>query len=294
MSYILDALRRADAERSRGAVPGLHAQGLPPDLEPAARDYRPLVWAAGGAGALLVAVIVILVVAPWRSAPVPTESHTALATAPDLAPSPRDAAAASAPAQMAQGELPAMQSGAIEPGARPVEPPIGRNNPAPAAAPQPYPPGPAARTGARDLPPDASARPAQAAAQRTGARDDLAARAADGRVATLEPRAQARTPTPATPSVEHYGAPLPATAAPAARGNAVPNIKDLSPDLRAQLPKLTVAGSVYSETPSARMVILNGQVVHEGDKPAPDTVLEQIRLKSAILNFRGQRYEITF
>jgi len=48
MSYILDALRRADAERSRGAVPGLHAQGLPADLEPAARDYRPLFWAAGG------------------------------------------------------------------------------------------------------------------------------------------------------------------------------------------------------------------------------------------------------
>jgi general secretion pathway protein B len=46
--------------------------------------------------------------------------------------------------------------------------------------------------------------------------------------------------------------------------------------------------------PSARMVILNGQVFHEGDKPAADTVLEQIRLKSAILNFRGQRYEVAF
>ncbi|MDD2882311.1 MAG: general secretion pathway protein GspB [Rhodoferax sp.] len=29
MSYILDALKRADAERSRGAVPGLHARQLP-------------------------------------------------------------------------------------------------------------------------------------------------------------------------------------------------------------------------------------------------------------------------
>jgi len=64
--------------------------------------------------------------------------------------------------------------------------------------------------------------------------------------------------------------------------------------VRAQLPKLAVAGSVYSETPAARMIILNGQVFHEGEKPAPDTVLEQIRLKSAILNFRGQRYEISF
>jgi general secretion pathway protein B len=51
MSYILDALRRADAERSRGAVPGLHAQNIPTDDEPAARNYNPLIWAAGAAGA---------------------------------------------------------------------------------------------------------------------------------------------------------------------------------------------------------------------------------------------------
>ncbi|MFL6627699.1 MAG: general secretion pathway protein GspB, partial [Vitreoscilla sp.] len=106
---------------------------------------------------------------------------------------------------------------------------------------------------------------------------------------------QAGGAPPSAAPVEHYGPPIAATPAPAAaRGNAVPNIKDLAPDVRSQLPRLAVAGSVYSETPSARMVILNGQVFHEGEKPAPDTVLEQIRLKSAILNFRGQRYEITF
>jgi len=315
MSYILDALRRADAERSRGVVPGLHAQGLPADVEPAARDYRPLIWAAGGAGVLLVAGIVILLVAPWKSVQVPPESRAALAPTPDLAPTPRDAAAASAPVQMAQGELPPARPGAIEPGARPVEPPIGRGNttqaaPADARAPQPYPPpAQAARTAPRDTPADAPPAPAYPPAQtaRTGARDGLAERAAAGRVATLEPRAAARPPVPApapataqgpaAAPIEHYGPPIATAAAPApaaTRGNAVPNVKDLPPDVRAQLPRLAVAGSVYSETPSARMVILNGQVFHEGEKPAPDTVLEQIRLKSAILNFRGQRYEITF
>lgn len=276
MSYILDALRRADAERSRGVVPGLHAQGLPADLEPAARDYRPLIWAAGGAGVLLVAVVVILLVAPWKSVQVPPESRAALAPTPDLSPTPRDAAAASAPVQMAQGELPAAQPGAIEPGARPVEPPMARAYPPPAApaeahASQPYPP--------------------SAQGVRTGARDRSEQAAAAGRVATLEPRAAARASATAPAPVEHYGPPV----APApARATTVPNIKDLAPDVRSQLPKLAVAGSVYSETPSARMVIFNGQVFHEGDKLAADTVLEQIRLKSAILNFRGQRYEITF
>jgi general secretion pathway protein B len=60
------------------------------------------------------------------------------------------------------------------------------------------------------------------------------------------------------------------------------------------MPRLSVGGSIYSETPSARMVILNGQVYHEGDKPAADTVLEQIRLKSAVLSYRGERFEIAF
>ncbi len=268
MSYILDALRRADAERSRGAVPGLHAQGLPVDGEPAARNYNPLIWAAGIAGVLVVAGAVIVLFGPWHAAPA-SDARVTLAPAPELAPTARD----STPAAPAQGEQPAAQPGAIDPGARPIEPPMGRAPPA--------------------YPPVAVPRPAVAPA----------------RVATLEPRADARraapaatpAPAPAPAPVEHYGAPMPAAATPvpvpapsAARGNAVSNINDLPPNVRATLPRLSVGGAIYSETPSARMVILNGQVFHEGDKPAADTVLEQIRLKSAVLNFRGQRYEVSF
>ena len=286
MSYILDALRRADAERSRGAVPGLHAQSLPADAEPAARNYAPLLWAAGAAGVLLAVGVAVLLWAPWRPAAVPG-ARMALAPAPELAAAARDNPAAP-PVQPAQGELPPAQPGAIEPGARPVEPPIGRGNPPPATgdarAPQAYPPPPIQRAPTRE------------------ARDALAERAAAGRVATLQPRADARaagvapTPSPVPPTaqpVEHYGAPLqpaPATA----HSAAVPNINALPPEARALLPRLSVGGAIYSEAPSARMVILNGQVFHEGDKPAADTVLEQIRLKSAVLNFRGQRYEISF
>ena len=259
MSYILDALRRADAERSRGAVPGLHAQGLPTDGEPAARNHQPLIWAAGAAGVLVVAGVVIVLFGPWHAASAPDGR---VAPAPEFAPTARD----SAPAVPAQGEQPATQPGAIDPGARPIEPPM-------------------ARTAPPAYPPVAVPRPAVAPA----------------RVATLEPRADVRQAAPvARPGpapVEHYGAPMPAASTPAptaARGNAVSNINDLPPNVRATLPRLSVGGAIYSETPSARMVILNGQVFHEGDKPAADTVLEQIRLKSAVLNFRGQRYEVSF
>ncbi|MEO8523336.1 MAG: general secretion pathway protein GspB [Caldimonas sp.] len=54
MSYILDALRRADAERERGEVPGLHTQqfGVLPEDDEAPRRPR-----------LLIAAIVVLVLA---------------------------------------------------------------------------------------------------------------------------------------------------------------------------------------------------------------------------------------
>ncbi|MCK9688122.1 general secretion pathway protein GspB [Scleromatobacter humisilvae] len=280
MSYILDALRRADAERSRGVVPGLHAQGVPADAEPAARNYAPLAWAAGIAGVLLAGGVAVLLWAPWNAKPAP---DARLMPAPEMALASRD----NAPVQPAQGELAPAQPGAIDPGARPIEPPLGRGNPAPPAA---------------DVrPPAAYPPPATARAQTRDARDTLAERAAAGRVATLQPRADQRqsavapttSPMPTQPPVEHYGAAVdPAPAA--AKNTAVANINTLPPDVRAQLPHLAVGGAIYSETPSARMVILNGQVFHEGDKPAADTVLEQIRLKSAVLNFRGQRYEISF
>ena len=53
MSYILDALRRADAERERGGVPGLHTQtmaepGDEADIAPRARGLKPWHWLAIG------------------------------------------------------------------------------------------------------------------------------------------------------------------------------------------------------------------------------------------------------
>ncbi len=46
MSYILDALKKADAERERGAVPGLHTQAepLPPDEHPTPAEGRSGTW----------------------------------------------------------------------------------------------------------------------------------------------------------------------------------------------------------------------------------------------------------
>ncbi|QHE85860.1 general secretion pathway protein GspB [Hydrogenophaga sp. BPS33] len=58
MSYILDALQRADAERERGAVPGLHSQVVPPVQRKTTRAarHRPTLLALAILGLLMVAV----------------------------------------------------------------------------------------------------------------------------------------------------------------------------------------------------------------------------------------------
>ena len=73
-----------------------------------------------------------------------------------------------------------------------------------------------------------------------------------------------------------------------------PDLAELPEEIRRDLPKLVIGGSSYSGDAASRMVMINGQVFHEGDRLAPDLVLERIRLKSAVLAFKGWRYEVLF
>jgi general secretion pathway protein B len=58
MSYILDALRKADSDRERGAVPGIHTQAAPSvGADSEARGHSALAWAAIVVSALLVAAL---------------------------------------------------------------------------------------------------------------------------------------------------------------------------------------------------------------------------------------------
>jgi general secretion pathway protein B len=68
----------------------------------------------------------------------------------------------------------------------------------------------------------------------------------------------------------------------------------LPEDIKRQLPPLNVGGSMHSTDASQRMLIVNGQVVREGQAVAPDLVLERVKLRSAVLRFREHRFEITY
>ena len=222
MSYILDALRRAEADRQRGAVPGLQDQPQPlsaPAAAPADDPRRTGLWALAGAGLLAAGGA-----AAWwwlkSPGPAPVAPVAGMMPAPAVAPTAPPAPVTPAPAVVS-------------------------SMPAVAAAPAPASP-------ALVLPPI--------------------------------------PPQPAEPPVPAKPAPRAAVAVPAAAPPDAVRRQDLPENVRQQLPALTVAGATYSENPRYRMVIINGQVVQEGDTAAPGVVLETIRPKEVVLRAQGYRF----
>ena len=78
-------------------------------------------------------------------------------------------------------------------------------------------------------------------------------------------------------------------AQPAAR--AVP-LAELSPDQRRELSALVIGGSIWSDNAANRFVIVNGQVVREGEAAGPGATLERIGPKSVIVRWRDMRIEL--
>lgn len=69
-------------------------------------------------------------------------------------------------------------------------------------------------------------------------------------------------------------------------------LQELPDDIRAQIPKITVTGSVYASAPAQRLLLVNNQVLNQGQTLAPELLLEEIQPKHAILNFRGTRFRV--
>lgn len=237
MSYILDALRRADSERARGTVPGIHTQPYRPDAADAPRPARgkPWMWTLAGFVAAL-----LLGIAAWRM--FGPEAPREVAAAAPAAPPPPIAGPAPAPTVVA--------------------PPVALAPAAPRVASAPLVAAAATETTPKARRPvakaaSAAASGAAAAAAKSPAKPDKAASAS-----AAESRTYAQS--------------------------------ELPDDIRRQLPTLTIGGSMYSNDPANRILIINGQVFHEGDKLGPELLLEQIKLKAAVLVFKGYRYGITY
>lgn len=247
MSYILDALRRADSERERGAIPGLHTQAVPvgaTDVEAEPRS-GPWKWL------VVVAFVVLLGLVAW------------LWLGRDAAPEPLATA-------------------------KPAPPPLATAAPSMPAVPAPVtaPTAPSA-TAAADRP-----LPTGAVATREPALDAR-------KPPPSPPLTVTRKPTPAAASASATPASKQATkAAPPAKASEpevrISTLAELPDEVRRELPAITVGGSIYSKSAANRMLVINGQVFHEGDELAPGLVLEQIRQKAAVLKIKGYRYEIGY
>ena len=72
----------------------------------------------------------------------------------------------------------------------------------------------------------------------------------------------------------------------------LPQLAELAEALRREIGPLNPGGSIDAEQPSARMVILNGQVFREGDTLFGQLRIEQIRPRSVVSGWRGRRFEL--
>ena len=261
MSYILDALRRAEAERGRGAVPGLHTQAMSAPRADSPSPGHWLLW--GGA---VVAVAGLAAGGTWwamqRSAP----AAVLAVAAPPATPVAPVAVATAPTVPVAPAPVPVPMS---DPSPSPLLPP------APVTLePRPVAPKRVAEP-VREKPAAAPA-PAQARVRETLVPPPAAA-------------TRSQPPAPVTPPV--------AAPAPAPPGATPPNgpvfaQSDLPPSVREQLPALTVTGATYSSNPAHRMAIVNGQVLQEGDQAAPGLKLERIEQSRTVWSFHGYRYAV--
>lgn len=275
MSYILDALQRADAERGRGNVPGLHARQLPTALEEAAAARTglrgPLVW-----GGLLVLVLAATVAGLWMwRSPASPSSPVAAAPATASQPAPAATPVASPPLPAA---VPIVPAAPVAPVVSPAAPTAPTATPPAALAPSA-----AASVGAPPAPPAT----VQAAA---------VARAAPQPAPTAPPAASvtpAVAPVSATPAPRAATAPAPTSpTGSSATPSEAPLLSGLPEDLRRQIPALVITGVVHADNPAQRLLVVNNQVLTQDGQLGPDLVLETIGSRHSVFRFRGTRFRV--
>ena len=266
MSYILDALKRADSERERGLVPGLHAQPFTNQTPSPGtlRAIRPLMLLIAGASLVLLCVML------WRW----------LGSDRVLVP----VALSTVPVQPAMS-LTVTIAPPVEAG-RLVDKPV-----PPQSSTAALPSSPEA-TSPRRAPEAQLSRTVIAPAQITAAPSSVPQAAVNRK----EPEASESRPqalaNPA-PSAQTTNPHTTQAAMPEAGARARP-LAELPADIRLAIPKLVISGATYADNPTYRMLIINGQVFHEGEKVATDLLLEQIGPKTAVVNFKGQRYSLAY
>lgn len=256
MSYILDALRKAERERAQNVTADASWQAPPSTVRSGPGQYRPLLL---GVLCLLLVVALIITAVHDRSA------AAARAAAEAAAP----AAVETAPAQTSSGiddtamslqqQNPATLDDVVERGADEATPApdetaalsamVVHRDPAPPAA------------GASD---DASAPEPPAVA------------------------APAETPPDPPPATEVEQVKLQPAPAPQ-----IPKLRDMPADYRDAFPALTLDVHVYDSAPRKRFIMIAGKRYNEGDSLSSGPRVVQVVPEGVVFEFRGEQVLFT-
>ena len=291
MSYILDALKKAESDRKLGSVPNIHTQAV----VAAESDRGSSRWAARSTwavGALLASGLLAIVwYQPWQSAPAPISSgevsrpslskmaEPALPqrSVPGVTDTVTEAVPKTAP------EAAATPTGAVAAQPQPYLPKV--SEPVPVSAP-PTTVAPANIVAAPQaakpaLPKSGPSLPAKTSNKAVGS---ALPQPVSGAAASLEKLPEK---TVATPPESPRQTPAPSEAR-------VPNLRELPQNIQAEVPPLAVTGYIYSKNEADRSVLINNKFLREGDQAAPGVVLEKITPKEAVLNYKGYRYRLSY
>ena len=251
MSYILDALKKADRDRHSVGIPTLATVHRTP-----APSRRRLLWPwIAGAVIVVNAGVWLWLLRPAPSVPDGAVVSAARAPAPSRAPAAPEQAAPARPVE-------------------PVTPPDPLDKAVVAVAPSPAPPFATTQTSARV---DARARPAGEKPAH------VASAGAAARRSTSPPKAESapeKSPAPAVAS---------APVKPLERDPATPAASQEPPVPQDVFAKLHLQVLVYSEVPSGRLVFINNQKYVEGQRIDANFVIERITSDGVFVSYQGKR-----
>lgn len=269
MSYILEALKKAQAERQLGSSPTIHAPTLQAGAHTAAsgRLKKPVVLAL----VAMAVVIVVLLVLMLRPASL-------------VAP-----AVSSAPA-MPAGSVDAIATTPQQPGPAP-QPPVALPEPV-TALPEPV----------TALPPPVATVTTPLAQPSTSPVKSSTSLGQSSAALVQSPMPPTQSPTPlgrlstqaaasiASPAVA--STPAPATAARVEEP--VLNLRELPEPIQRAIPPVTVGGYIYSRNAADRLLLVDKILRREGEEVAPGLLLEKLNPKEAVFNYKGYRYRVPY
>jgi general secretion pathway protein B len=250
MSYILDALKKADSERQHGKAPNIYSnQSSSNTLEQEESSWhKPVVW-------ILVAVVIALLAVILLFNSWPRPQPAVIVVPAQATPAPATPAAPASPATQNVPAVPIQVAASAQP-AQSSAPSVAI--PAAPAEPVKLQPSPQLSTAVAKEKHEKHREHTAVSASHVTKKDE-SAKDADLAIETVST-----------------------------------TLRDLPLNIQNEIPTVTVGGYIYSSKKEDCQLLINKQLLREGEQVAPGLKLERMMPHSAILNYKGYRYRISY